>query len=279
MAHRKNKVPDYSADSEWPPDWITTYADLTTLLMTFFIILSTMLALNIDITWVAGKEYIEIDQERREDTIDVDLTLEERELLKKIRELKRQQMHELAKINEIQRMAKEIQQYIVDANLTSFVRVEASKWKLKIVPVAPFLFRPGGATLTPSGKEFVKLISKLFMLSPTAQIRVSGHTDNVPIHTRRYPSNWELSCARSSSVMRYLIDECGINPSVLSSIGYGPHKPVMSNETEEGRSKNRRVEIEIIQRPGMDIQSLLPEDNTGEAAGADAGVADKEPGS
>jgi len=187
-------------------------------------------------------------------------------------------MQELAKINEIQSMAKEIQQYIVDANLTSFVRVEVSKWKLKIVPVAPFLFRPGGATLSPSGKEFVKLISKLFMQSPTAQIRVSGHTDNIPIHTRRYPSNWELSCARASSVMRYLIDECGINPNILSSIGYGSHQPVMSNETEEGRSRNRRVEIEIIQRPGADIQSLLPGDNTGEAAGEENGVDEKASG-
>lgn len=268
MAHRKFKSTEEDSGSDWPPEWITTYADMSTLLMTFFIILSTMMALNIDITWVAGDNYIEISPAATEDTVNVELTAEEKELLEKIRELKRQQMSELAKINDIQRMAKEIQQYIVDANLTSFVRVEVSKWKLKIVPVAPFLFKPGGATLSPSGKEFIKLISKLFMTSPTAQIRVSGHTDNIPIHTRRFPSNWELSCARSSSVMRYLIDECRINPEILSSIGYGPHQPVMSNETEEGRAKNRRVEIEIIQRPGVDTQSLIPGDRTGtEAAG------------
>ena len=275
MAHRKFKSTEEEVGTGWPPDWITTYADMSTLLMTFFIILSTMLTLNIDITWVAGNDYIKIAPESIENAVDVKLNAEEKELLDKIRELKQQQMQELAKINEIQSMAKEIQQYIVDANLTSFVRVETSKWKLKIVPVAPFLFRPGGASLTQSGKEFVKLISKLFMLSPTAQIRVSGHTDNVPIHTRRYPSNWELSCARSSSVMRYLIDECGIDPSILSSIGYGSHQPVMSNDTAEGRSKNRRVEIEIIQRPGADIQSLLPGDDTGETAGEDTGVEEK----
>jgi chemotaxis protein MotB len=272
MAHRKSKTTEEDPGTGWPPDWITTYADMSTLLMTFFIILSTMLALNIDITWVAGDNYIEITQETIEDMADVELTAEEKELLEKIRELKRQQMSELAKINDIRVMAKEIQQYIVDANLTSFVRVEVSKWKLKIVPVAPFLFKPGGATISTSGKEFIKLISKLFMISPTAKIRVSGHTDNVPIHTRRFPSNWELSCARSSSVMRYLIDECGISPDILSSIGYGSHHPVMSNETEEGRTKNRRVEIEIIQRPGADIQSSISGDKNGEETGAEPGT-------
>ncbi len=275
MAHRKIKTTEGDSGADWPPEWITTYADMSTLLMTFFIILSTMMALNIDISWVAGQHYIEITEEKMEDTVDVELSAEEKELLKKIRKLKRQQMSELAKINDIKIMAKEIQQYIVDANLTSFVRVEVSKWKLKIVPVAPFLFKPGGATLSTSGKEFIKLISKLFMISPTAKIRVSGHTDNIPIHTRRYPSNWELSCARSSSVMRYLIDECGISPEVLSSIGYGSHHPIASNETEEGRAKNRRVVIEIIQRPGADIQSSISGDKTGDGTGADSGAGEE----
>ncbi|MEA1928473.1 MAG: OmpA family protein [Candidatus Auribacterota bacterium] len=247
----------------WPPDWITTYADMSTLLMTFFIILSTMLALNIDITWVAGTEYIDITPEYLEETVEVDLTEDEKVLLKKIRELKQQQMRELAKISEMRKMAREIQQYIVDANLTSFVRVEVSKWKLKIVPVAPFLFNPGGATLSPSGKEFVKLISQLFLISPTSKVRISGHTDNVPIHTRRYPSNWELSCARATSVMRYLIDSCGIDPEILSSVGYGPYQPLVPNDTEEGRAKNRRVEIEVIQRPGVDLELPIVEEKTG----------------
>jgi len=276
MAHRKIKSTEEDSGSDWPPEWITTYADMTTLLMTFFIILSTMMALNIDISWVAGQNYIEITQETVEDMADVELSAEEKELLEKIRELKRQQMSELAKINDIRMMAKEIQQYLVDANLTSFVRVEVNKWKLKIVPVAPFLFKPGGATLSPSGKEFIKLISKLFMISPTAKIRISGHTDNIPIHTRHFPSNWELSCARSSSVMRYLIDECGISPDALSSIGYGSYRPVMSNDTEEGRARNRRVEIEIIQRPGADIQSSIPGDKTGEETGAEPGTGEED---
>lgn len=254
---------------DWPPDWITTYADMSTLLMTFFIILATMLALNINIAYVVGEKYIQIAPDEIEDAVEVKLTEEEKELLDKIRELKRQQMMELAKINEMQRMAKEIQQYIIDANLSSFVRVEVSKWKLKIVPVAPFLFRPGGAILSKEGVKFLDLISRFFLEDSTARVRISGHTDNVPINTPRFPSNWELSCARATSVMRYMIDEHEIDPGILSAVGYGPYHPVMSNETAEGRARNRRVEIEIIQRPGTDFQLPEPEEK---GEGAESGT-------
>ncbi|MFH1037252.1 MAG: flagellar motor protein MotB [PVC group bacterium] len=266
MAHRIPKSAEDTGKAEWPPEWMTTYSDMATLLMTFFIILSCMLALNIDITWVSGQKMISLVPEEIQDTTDIELSREEKDLLKKIRELKQQQMMELAKINEMQRMAKEVQQYIIDANLSSFVRVEVSKWKLKIVPVAPFLFRPGSAALKAEGKTFLTALSKFFLYSPTAQVRITGHTDDVPIKTPRFPSNWELSCARATVVMRYLTDECGLDPQTLSAVGYGPYQPVMSNATPEGRAKNRRVEIEIIQRPGLPVQ--LPE--SGETGVIDA---------
>ena len=74
-------------------------------------------------------------------------------------------------------------------------------------------------------------------------IRVEGHTDNRPIATGRYPSNWELSTARATQVVKYLIDPGGIVPSRLSAAGYGDSKPRVDNDTVENRSKNRRVEI------------------------------------
>ncbi len=246
---------------------MTTYSDMATLMMTFFIILSTMLALNIPITWIAGDRLIRITQRDRsiDDAIDVVLTREERELLDRIWDLREEQMRELAKIDDMRRMAKEVQQYIIDANLSRFVRVDVSKWKLKIVPLAPFLFRPASADLRPGGKEFIDLLARVFLQSPGVEVRIGGHTDDIPINTPRYPSNWELSCARATSVMRYLIDEHGVEPAILSAIGYGPHQPAASNETAEGRAMNRRVEIEIVQRPGDSPGSLA------EAAGSEPG--------
>lgn len=250
MARRRQNFNPDEGGAGWPPEWMTTYSDLATLMMTFFIILSTMLALNIPVVWIAGERLIQLSDRRIEDAIDVELTQEEQELLDKIRELKEQQMRELARIDEMRQMAREIQQYIIDANLSRFVRVDVSKWKLKIVPLAPFLFRPASADLRPEGKEFLNLLARVFLHNPTVEVRISGHTDNLPINTLRYPSNWELSCARARSVMRYLIDEQGIGPGILSAIGYGPYQPAASNATPEGRAMNRRVEIEIIQRAG-----------------------------
>ena len=249
MAHRRARIGTEVESRDWPPDWMTTYSDMATLMMTFFIILSTMLALNIDITWIAGDRLISLSQRKLEDAIDIELTPEEQELLDRIRELKEQQMRELAKIDEMREMAREIQQYIIDANLSRVVRVDVSRWKLKIIPLAPFLFRPASAVLRPEGKEFLGLLARVFIQSGSGEVRIGGHTDSIPINTPRYPSNWELSCARATAVMRYLIDEHGVDPAKLSAIGYGPHQPVADNETAEGRALNRRVEIEIIQRP------------------------------
>ena len=76
-------------------------------------------------------------------------------------------------------------------------------------------------------------------------IQVEGHTDNIPIRTRTYPSNWELSAARAASVVHYLSQE-GVSPSRLAAIGYGEYRPIASNDNREGRQKNRRVSLVIL---------------------------------
>jgi len=78
------------------------------------------------------------------------------------------------------------------------------------------------------------------------KLRVEGHTDNVPILTLKFPSNWELSTARAVSVVRYLVKEKDINPDRLSAVGYGEFKPVASNDTVKGKAANRRVELVLL---------------------------------
>ena len=77
-------------------------------------------------------------------------------------------------------------------------------------------------------------------------IAIEGHTDNIPITKSEWKSNWELSTARATSVLHYVIDNRGINPERLSAVGYGEFRPVQSNNTAEGREQNRRVEITIL---------------------------------
>jgi chemotaxis protein MotB len=77
-------------------------------------------------------------------------------------------------------------------------------------------------------------------------IRVEGNTDNVPISSRFFRSNWELSTARSANIIHYLVDYYGFEPGKISAVGYGEYRPVASNDDETGRRKNRRVDIVLL---------------------------------
>ncbi len=104
------------------------------------------------------------------------------------------------------------------------------------------LFRSGSASLTTSGVNLLQRISRI--IKPIGRhIRVEGHSDNVPIATQRYPSNWELSTARAVNVVKYFIHQGRIDPKLLSAVGYADVKPRVSNDSEAQRAKNRRVEI------------------------------------
>jgi chemotaxis protein MotB len=106
------------------------------------------------------------------------------------------------------------------------------------------LFPSGSATISPEGKATLKKISEAFANVKDRMIRVEGHTDNIPIHSTRFPSNWELSSARAIAVVRWL-QELGIDPKLLAAAGYGEFQPIADNATPEGRADNRRIEISL----------------------------------
>lgn len=104
----------------------------------------------------------------------------------------------------------------------------------------PF-FESGKADITDEMREVIdKIFPVLKKLSNEYDIVVEGHTDNVPIHTKQFASNWELSTARATSVVKYLISK-GMEPSKIVAVGYGEYRPVAPNDTPENRQKNRRV--------------------------------------
>lgn len=105
------------------------------------------------------------------------------------------------------------------------------------------LFGSGAAALTGEGQEVTQRLVEILQSYP-GTISVEGHTDSVPIDTPRFPSNWELSSSRATAILRYLID-AGIDVSRLRAVGYAATRPLESNDTAEGRSANRRVEIII----------------------------------
>lgn len=108
------------------------------------------------------------------------------------------------------------------------------------------LFDSAQATLTVPGQQVLQGIVALLEHS-TGEVSVEGHSDNLPIDTPRYPSNWELSSARASAVLRYLVLQ-GIDPARLRAIGYAATRPLASNDDRDGRAANRRVELVLHER-------------------------------
>ncbi len=129
------------------------------------------------------------------------------------------------------------------------ITITQLKGKLKVNMLDEILFDSGRTTIKPEGVEVLERVGEILLNVKDRAINVEGHTDDVPIGpelARRYPTNWELSAARATNVARYLQEKIGIDPSLLSATGYGEYHPVASNEDEEGRARNRRIEIVLV---------------------------------
>ncbi len=114
------------------------------------------------------------------------------------------------------------------------------------------LFKSGSAHLNPDGKEALTQIAAVLSQFSDRRFQIEGHTDNLPIKSARFPSNWELSTSRALTVV-HLLTDMGVAPENISAAGFGEFHPRADNETEEGRKLNRR--IEIIMLPNLDILS------------------------
>src|SRR2546423_12916145 len=137
-------------------------------------------------------------------------------------------------------------------NLTEEVKkgqlqVRQYKDMLTVDVAEQLFFDSGRATLKDTGKDVLKKVGDALKGYEDKVIRVVGHTDNVPIKTKVFPSNWELSVARATTVVRYL-QEVGIPPERMVASGRAEYQPVAENDTPEGRKKNRRIEITLIDK-------------------------------
>ena len=136
------------------------------------------------------------------------------------------------------------------------VRLEMAEKGLAIVFLAEVIFDSGKAEIKEEAVNILDKVGKVLKESVgNREIGIEGHTDNEPIKYSGWKSNWELSTARATSVLHYLVDEKGISPKRVSATGYGEHRPVASNDTPEGRRQNRRVEIVVLPKDIDKIQA------------------------
>jgi len=141
------------------------------------------------------------------------------------------------------------------------------------------MFAVGDAQISEDGRVALGLIADE-VASRHVNLRVEGHTDNAPIRTARFPSNWELSTTRATSVVAFLVDTKKIDPARLSAAGYGEYHPVAENDSVEGRKMNRRVDIVVVAEddPPEDTPKPAPEKDEKDDHPAFVAPKKKEPG-
>ncbi|MFH1665291.1 MAG: OmpA family protein [Candidatus Omnitrophota bacterium] len=165
------------------------------------------------------------------------------DLKARISDLEKQRMEERERFEEVKRaLDKKFRDQVSD-NQMSF---EVTDRGLVIILSDDILFDSGKTEIKEKAFPVLNKVSEIIREKvPDKNIGVGGHTDNVPIKHSKWASNWELSTARATNVLYYL-EKQGVSPSKLSATGYGEHRPVASNDTIQGRAKNRRVEIVIL---------------------------------
>jgi chemotaxis protein MotB len=140
---------------------------------------------------------------------------------------------------------KQLEETLKEELHTNAVRITADPRGVVVSLAEAGFFDPGSAVVKPTGLPALQRITEKLSQVPQG-LRVEGHTDNTPIHTPQFPSNWELSTARATYVLQYLIGNGRISPNRLSAVGYGEYRPTAPNNTVEGRAANRRVDLVIL---------------------------------
>ena len=158
-----------------------------------------------------------------------------------LKELKRQQMLVKKRLATLKNMLSKFKKLIAAGKLDVKIR----RGKMVLEMPSAVLFESGKASLSDEGKETLKEVAKVLSKIRRQEFQVSGHTDNVPIKTAGYESNWELSTARALTVVKFL-QAANVNPKELSAAGYSQYQPAAPNTTEKGKAENRRIEIVLM---------------------------------
>lgn len=217
------------------PEWLTTYSDLVTLLLCFFILLfsfsnvdaekfrSIMASFQGGAGVLNGGTTIDIPIDTIEDYADMEADLKS--------------------------LIENLDEYAETLGLGERLEIKPEERGVVIRFMDNVLFDSGSATIKPESLEILKSVAELLNREEfiNKQIKVEGHTDSDQIvRSSKFPTNWELSSSRATNVLRYLVEVENIEGSRISSSGYSYYRPILPNDTAENKAKNRRVDIVIL---------------------------------
>ena len=241
-----------SIEGDWPPDWMTTYSDMTTILMTFFVLWYALTVAGIDPELLRMRQLD--DEEIRRGTFEEMevaedfVTEQEYRVLTQFQLLpRREQETVLSEMANLRMKAEEVMEFIRMGRMEGDVELKVTAEDIVIIPTAPLVFPEGRVEIR---QAFHPVLDKIaWLIEETgASVRIEGHTDSTPLHPRqlqRFPSNWELSAARAIAAANYFIDRGGIPPERISAAAYGPSRPKYPDDDPELKGRNRRIEFHI----------------------------------
>jgi chemotaxis protein MotB len=227
--------------------WLVSYADFITLLFAFFVVMYSVSAIN-EGKFRTVSESIKaalnpvVSQQVTRYRFDIGTYRVRPSILPPI-------MDKKAKvIQSVQKFSKKAEGLGAGKGLSNKVVAVATKNGVLITIPDHMLFESGQAEIHPAARAVLEDVATVIADSAMdiREINVQGHTDNIPIHTLQFPSNWELSSARAVSVVRLLTESYGVPSWKIVASGHGEFKPVVENDTVENRTKNRRVEILLV---------------------------------
>ncbi|HJV88476.1 MAG TPA: flagellar motor protein MotD [Noviherbaspirillum sp.] len=240
MARRK-----YEDESDNHDRWLVSYADFITLLFAFFVVMYALSSVNEGKYRVLSNSLVNAFGGLQIAPIRVEPPVPPPAMPRGLPPIRPRTSEALRKEREhLTGVARDLLKVMAPLVEQGKVRVTQSGRGVSVEINASVLFAPGDARLSESSSQALKAVARV-LKDDDHSIQVEGHTDSVPIRTALFPSNWELSAVRASSVVRLFIEN-GIAEKRLSAVGYGPTMPVGSNETTEGRTRNRRVEVVIL---------------------------------
>lgn len=255
----RKKIPEEHENME---RWLVSYADFITLLFAFFVVMYALSSINEGKYRVLSDSLISAFQEAPRSDKLIELGSKHPEALegsgnpigKSIPQSLRDAPERQQAAARMKKVAKNVLEAMQPLIQNGQVRVTQSPRGVTVEINASVLFKSGEAVLQPQSSEALAAVAKV-LSQVDNPIQVEGHTDNIPINSPNFPSNWELSSSRAGSVVR-LFTERGVPAARMVAIGYADNRPVDTNASPEGRSRNRRVNVLILNEVGGAAQEI-----------------------
>lgn len=249
MLKKRKQESDEHADNH--ERWLVSYADFITLLFAFFIVMYAVSSVNEGKYRVLSSSLVSAFKSDNSSNLAPSkatefspISIQQLNQTDSIKLIDNLSSQKTKKQEKMKSMAKNILHALEPLVKDGQVRVTQSSLAITVEINASVLFSPGQAKLADNSSLTLQAVAHVIK-GHEHEIHVEGHTDNLPIQTENFPSNWELSSARASSVIRLFIEN-GVEAHRLTALGYGENRPIETNETPEGRKRNRRVTVMIM---------------------------------